>query len=60
MSSEDRQRFHEVRVEMKTFLKFLSSTLTEPKVELWIYRRVCARFVVSDAPAQTRICAAPP
>ncbi|PWN89141.1 hypothetical protein FA10DRAFT_302513 [Acaromyces ingoldii] len=46
MSSEDRQRFHEVRVEMKTFLKFLSSTLTEPKVELWIYRRVCARFVM--------------
>lgn len=47
MSDEEKQRFHEVRIEMKTFLKLLSSTLVDSKVELWIYPRLCARFVVS-------------
>lgn len=40
-------RFKSVRVDLKSFVKLMSCQLPEHDIELWLYQRVCATFVVS-------------
>ena len=47
--AESSKRFKSVQVDLKAFVKLVSCNLPEHEIELWIFARACATFVVGAA-----------